>query len=296
MKKFLGDHLLAISIYCMSLLVFTSIFVLLNLPLYGLSLGIGLLTFLTIILLGVKYLNYQKQENLKEAYRQLKVDFKNLKLANSENYQNLEDYFILWMHQIKTPITAAKLLAEDQKQTDMKQLLLEIENYSQLAMSFLKLNDPVADLNIEAVVIDDLIRPLLRKYSSQFIRSKTQLTYEKISDSIITDANWTQMMIEQLLNNALKYAAGKTIHIYYENGQLVIEDTGMGIGSQDLPKIFDKGYSGFNGKLNEKSTGLGLFIVESISQRLNHPIKVESRLKEGTRFFIEFPEKSIQEY
>ncbi|EKU94294.1 Sensor histidine kinase graS [Alloiococcus otitis] len=291
MGSFLKRESLSLSILTLSILVFGLVYWLLNLPIYGFLLATSLIIFLSLVLFGVKYSQYQKEEKLKKAYQELDQAYKQLKNIQSQDYQKLEDYFILWIHQIKTPLTAAKLLARDQKLRELDPLLLKIENYSQLAMSFLKLNKPETDLNIACVSLDDLMKPLLRKYSSQFIQTKTKLIYQPILKKVITDANWSQLMIEQVLNNALKYAAGTSVHIYFEDKSLFIEDRGVGISEVDLPKIFDKGYSGFNGKLNQKSTGLGLFIVQSISRRLNHPIQVESNIGQGSRFQIEFPDQ-----
>ncbi|WP_017637233.1 ATP-binding protein, partial [Staphylococcus sp. E463] len=141
------------------------------------------------------------------------------------------------------------------------------------------------------VKIDELIKPLIMKYRVHFIEQNTKIHYQSVDDNVLTDAQWASILIEQLLNNALKYARGKDIWINFnsETKQLYIKDNGIGISQADLPKIFDKGYSGYNGSLNESSSGIGLFIVKHISQHLNLNVEVESKLNSGTQFTIDFP-------
>lgn len=144
------------------------------------------------------------------------------------------------------------------------------------------------------VSIDDLIRALIKKYSIQFIQNHTKVHYEKVTDEVLTDAKWASIMIEQILNNALKYARGKDIWIDFDShqNQLKIADNGIGISQADKPKIFDRGYSGYNGRLNDKSSGIGLFIVKQIANRLQHKVEVESELNEGATFTITFPQQT----
>ncbi|MBG9981197.1 sensor histidine kinase [Facklamia sp. DSM 111018] len=288
MIDFLKKQTLVFTMVGWALLVFTLIFFLMQLPLYGLLLGSLLILFILMIALILEWTHYKKKINLEEENQWLKDEIKSLKEQRSSNMKEMESYFILWIHQMKTPITAAKLLLANSKNQTLTSLLLDIENYSHLAMSYLKLTHPDPDMLITKVKMDDLIKPLLKKYSPVFIQTKTKLDYQPIRVEVITDANWSQLMVEQVLNNALKYSEGKRISIYFKDHYLTIEDQGPGISHEDLPKIFDKGYAGFNGKLNEKSSGLGLFIVKSIAQRLDQKVSVESQYGHGSKFTISF--------
>ena len=143
---------------------------------------------------------------------------------------------------------------------------------------------------LEVVNLDDIIRPLLRKYRTQFIAKRINLDYSGMEIPLVTEANLSQVMIEQILSNALKYSKGGTIRIYFDSRtyQLTIQDQGPGIRSEDLPRIFERGYSGFNGKLNEQSSGLGLYLVDLIGSRLNQTVSVRSDLGKGSAFTIQF--------
>lgn len=255
-----------------------------------------LIIFFVSIYWSIRYVNFVEELKLKEELeelRQQKLDIENRLIRERKEVQ---EYFLLWLHQMKTPITAANLLAQDDKQEaeerirSMRQELIRIENYSNMAMNYLKLINPGTDLEFDFVDLDDIVRAIIKRYSIFFISGKIKLDYEQVNKKVLSDGKWLSVLIEQILSNAVKYAKGKSVHIYFSDDRLYIRDTGIGISEVDLPKIFDKGYSGFNGRLNEKSTGLGLFLVERIAKRLNHHIEVRSKLKVGTTFSIRFQE------
>ena len=139
--------------------------------------------------------------------------------------------------------------------------------------------------------LDSLIRSLLKKYSMLFIEKHISLDYNHISANVISDTKWLSILIEQILANAIKYTESGTIQITFEedSNTLKIRDTGIGIRSEDLSKIFDRGYSGFNGRINEKSSGLGLYLVKTIANVINVKVNVQSTLNVGSVFSIRFP-------
>ncbi|TDM23170.1 HAMP domain-containing histidine kinase [Macrococcoides canis] len=199
----------------------------------------------------------------------------------------------MWVHQIKTPITASKLLLEDPNEnvvSSVRNEVLQIDNYTNLALNYLKLMNQKTDMLFMEVSIDEIVRPLIKRYSIQFIHYQTKLHYDKSNAMVLTDAKWASIMIEQLLNNALKYARGKDVWITFNDDSktLSIRDNGIGINASDSPKIFDKGFSGYNGRLSEKSSGIGLYIVNTISKRLGHKVSVNSTINEGSTFTIQF--------
>lgn len=286
--KFLSSKKLAIFFLALAVGIFALIFYLFDLPFEGFFLGAGLLCFISLIGLFISFIYFEKDKTREEIIKDLKEEIQEITSKNTAFYRGLESYFILWIHQIKTPITAAKLIASTNNDRDIDRELNEIENYTNLALSYLKLKEPNTDLNFINISIDDLIKPLIKKYRWNFIDSSTKLIYEPIESIVLTDANWSRLMVEQVLNNALKYARAKTIEIYFKDDKLFIKDTGVGIRKEDLPLIFTKGYSGFNGTATDKASGLGLYIVESISRRLDQEVRVTSVLGEGTTFSIEF--------
>ncbi|ATH61702.1 sensor histidine kinase [Staphylococcus pasteuri] len=283
-----------IAIVTLILLLFAVIFFVFSLSMSALLLGIAIVLFIMLIYWWISYLGFQKQVNLKHKIEVLEEELFETKKRQAEYQKDIESYFLTWVHQIKTPITATQLLLERNEHNvvnQVRQEIVQIDNYTSLALSYLKLLNEASDMSISEVKIDELIKPLIMKYRVHFIEQNTKIHYQSVDDNVLTDAQWASILIEQLLNNALKYARGKDIWINFnsETKQLHIKDNGIGISQADLPKIFDKGYSGYNGSLNESSSGIGLFIVKHISQHLNLNVEVESKLNSGTQFTIDFP-------
>ncbi|MBU5271948.1 sensor histidine kinase [Staphylococcus caprae] len=283
-----------ISIVVCIFLLFALIFFLFTLPFNAFGLALGIVLLVISIHWWIKYLGFKKDESLKETIDNLENELTEVKNQQVEYRNDVESYFLTWVHQIKTPITASQLLLERNEENvvnRVRQEIVQIDNYTSLALSYLKLLNEESDMTISEVEINELIRPLIMKYRIQFIEQHTRIHYEKCEDKVLTDAQWASIMIEQILNNALKYARGKDIWIEFDASEqsLIIKDNGVGISKADIPKIFDKGYSGYNGRLNEESSGIGLFIVKHISNHLNHEVDVDSKLNEGTTFKIHFP-------
>ena len=283
-----------ISIVVCIFLLFALIFFLFTLPFSAFGLALGIVLLVISIHWWIKYLGFKKDESLKETIDNLENELTEVKNQQVEYRNDVESYFLTWVHQIKTPITASQLLLERNEENvvnRVRQEIVQIDNYTSLALSYLKLLNEESDMTISEVEMNELIRPLIMKYRIQFIEQHTRIHYEKCEDKVLTDAQWASIMIEQILNNALKYARGKDIWIEFDASEqsLIIKDNGVGISKADIPKIFDKGYSGYNGRLNEESSGIGLFIVKHISNHLNHEVDVDSKLNEGTTFKIHFP-------
>lgn len=283
-----------ISIVVCIFLLFALIFFLFTLPFSAFGLALGIVLLVISIHWWIKYLGFKKDERLKETIDNLENELTEVKNQQVEYRNDVESYFLTWVHQIKTPITASQLLLERNEENvvnRVRQEIVQIDNYTSLALSYLKLLNEESDMTISEVEMNELIRPLIMKYRIQFIEQHTRIHYEKCEDKVLTDAQWASIMIEQILNNALKYARGKDIWIEFDASEqsLIIKDNGVGISKADIPKIFDKGYSGYNGRLNEESSGIGLFIVKHISNHLNHEVDVDSKLNVGTTFKIHFP-------
>lgn len=219
---------------------------------------------------------------------------------------DLYHYYLTWIHQIKTPITASKLMIESLEKTttvspetahlihtSLREQMLYIENYTNMALNYLKIIDEEADLYVERVCLDDLISQQLKKYALLFIRKRISLNYRPIKETVVTSAQWCGIMIEQILSNSLKYTEKGEITIDYDRKKraLTLSDTGMGIRSEDLQRIFERGYSGHNGALSQESSGIGLFLVKQISARLNIRIQVKSKIGIGTQTILYFPDE-----
>ena len=275
-------------------IVFITISVLATIEMEYVFLGIEILGFILFIYLIVHWFQYQKLSDVKDDNEKLLNENKNLKSEMLNQKDDLNAYFLMWLHQIKTPMTVSKLLLDkpdETTNTKLKMQLMYIEQYINMAMNYLKMIDHSTDMDITQVNLDDIIKNLLKKYSLLFIHNHISLEYQSNLAYVISDSQWLTILIEQILSNALKYTENGKIAIQYleDKHALEIRDTGIGIRSEDIPKIFDRGYSGFNGRMNEKSSGLGLYLARKISERLNIQIEVESKLSKGSIFRLVFP-------
>lgn len=276
------------------LLVFWVVFLLMNLSFESYFLAFEIVIFFFIVyLVFMAFLN-KKEEKLKNQIQELEEANLNLRNDFLAKEKELQEYFLIWIHQIKTPITAGKLICdsdiENENVKNIKKELIYIEDYTNMALSYLKMANHNTDMDISLVNLDDIIRPLIKKYAILFISNNIKLEYEKLNVKVITDSKWCMVVIEQLLSNAIKYTKNGTVSITFNEKEnyLEIKDNGIGIKDSDLPKIFDKGYSGFNGRQNQKSTGIGLFLVKQILDKLGQKVKLESKLDEGTSVKVYF--------
>lgn len=233
--------------------------------------------------------------------------------------QEMMDYYGMWVHQIKTPISAMQVLLQtlegmqitvynseefEEKQSiiyenyikEMKLELFKIEQYVEMALTYLRMEDMSSDLSFKVCSLDVMIRQAVRKYSQMFILKKIRLEYAPVDTNVLTDEKWLVFVLEQILSNALKYtkdhAECKKISIYMagdvykEQPCLVVEDNGIGISPEDLPRVFEKGFTGYNGRTDKKSTGIGLYLCKSVMDKLRHQIRIESEVGRGTKVYL----------
>lgn len=318
-------------VYILNILVFSLIYLLGRLPLYFLLFSIELSLFIGSCFFVFQFSRYYKRFRLleqldkdpvytlkqlsvsqdpSEVFLRLKIEdlMKEIQQIERKNLQRSNsqmDYFTLWLHQIKTPISAISLLVQRNSQTEsshqMEQELLRIENYTHMALNYLKIENSGSDLDFVEVALDRVIKETVKKFSILFIYNRIQLDYQETAVITLSDEKWLRVLVEQILSNSLKYTPeGGTIKIYMsptQKQQLIIEDTGIGIRSEDLPRIFERVYSGFNGRIHEKSTGLGLFLSQEITKRLGHNLLIESILGKGTKVMIDLArEPLIKDY
>lgn len=296
-KKFIKTEVKICVAVFIVLLIFFFVFLFANLDFSLFYLSLEIVTFCLLIYLFICWVTFKKKENLQEQVNQLLIENRQLKNTIDIERKDLEEYFLLWVHQIKTPITVSDLILQKEKTPytcQLKEQMFYIREYTNMAINYMKLKDRQADMDIAEVEIDQLLKSLLRKYSGLFIDKNISLDYQPIDTKIITDARWATILIEQILANALKYTnSGKiTLSFDRDKNALKVKDTGIGIKSEDINKIFDRGYSGFNGRINEKSSGIGLYLVKKIAILLNIKIEVCSTVNVGSEFIICFPKQS----
>lgn len=252
----------------------------------------------------------KRRKSLEKQYAKLSQKYQQKVNDMAELKADILDFFLIWVHQIKTPIAASKLLLSSSKlvdgynnvsnfNTDEKQQLraevLQIEKYSDMALGYLKLSNDNTEIFVDYVDLNTILKNLLKKYAVLFINEDINVQYTEIDRNVISDSNWLTLAIEQLISNEAKYSKGESVKIYFcdEENSLVIQDTGIGIPESDLPKIFDRGYSGLNGIEYRNSTGVGLYLAKKIFDRLGCSIHVESKEGVGSEFRIFFPRDLI---
>lgn len=201
------------------------------------------------------------------------------------------DYYTTWVHQIKTPISVMKMVLQSNDTDENRELLSQlfrIEQYVEMVLCYFRLNGP-NDFVLKLQPLDPIIKLAIRHYAPQFIRKKLSLHYTPTEALILTDQKWLLFIIEQLIDNAIKYteSGGITITVG-SNNILEIKDTGIGIAAEDLPRIFEKGFTGYNGRTDKKSTGLGLYLCHRAAKKLSHKLTVISYPGKGSTFFIDF--------
>lgn len=218
--------------------------------------------------------------------------------AKWEAIREKEDFFALWAHQIKTPIAAMKLLLADEEPDmgDCKRELFKIENYVEMALNYLRFEGMSGDIVLGKTNLEPVVKQVVKKYSTIFIHKHLRVELEGLDIDILTDEKWLSFVLEQALSNALKYTKEGGIRIFTRKPQdaentsadteIVIRDTGIGISSEDLPRVFDKGYTGYNGRMDKKASGLGLYLCKGVCDKLGHKIRIESEVSKGTDVII----------
>ena len=236
------------------------------------------------------------EEDYRQLIRALGEEKQRQASAMDLRMSDMQDYFTLWAHQIKTPIAAMRLILQTKPEnsaTEIEGELFRVEQYVEMVLNYLRLDSDSTDFVFRTCALDDIIRQCVRKYAKQFIRKRIRLEYEGTALQVLTDEKWLCFVIEQILSNALKYTAAGSIRIFTQGETLVIADTGMGIAPEDLPRVFEKGYTGYNGRTDKKATGIGLYLCQKILQKLGHGISISSEIGKGTRVSIDLSREEL---
>lgn len=213
-------------------------------------------------------------------------------------YAEMVDYYTIWVHQIKTPIASMRLTLQNEDTALSRQLtndLFRIEQYVEMVLTFLRLNSKSTDYVLKEYDLDGILRQSVRKFAGEFISRKLSLNYESLHTVVLTDEKWFSFVIEQVLSNALKYTPSGSISITMEDGnRLCIRDTGIGIAAEDLPRIFEHGYTGYNGRMDKKASGIGLYLCKRICERLGHRIEAQSEVEKGTCIILDLSRAQLE--
>lgn len=225
---------------------------------------------------------------------------------NEMRSKDMMDYYMNWVHQIKTPISALYLLFQEAQEAGysmntFRQELFKVEQYVDMVLQYLRIDNVENDLALYEFSLNKVVKQTVKKYSTIFIHKKIKLCLSDCPAKVLSDEKWLALILEQLLSNALKYTSEGEIRIYQEPDQeseyrLTIEDTGIGIRREDRQRIFEKGFTGYNGRIGEKSSGLGLFLSKKVADKLHHKIVVESEVGKGTKMTVVFPKEKLELY
>ena len=320
LKSYLKKNIKVYILFVVFIAIFFIMFYLYNLPLEAL-IYTGSFCFLASVIASFSdFVNYR------ESYKKLKFLEKNIlndledlpksldiridyyhkiieklyeeleKLTQENRQKNTDmvDYYSMWVHQIKTPIAAMNFLLDNEEvdQKNLQQELFKIERYVEMVLTYIRLDSISSDYVITKINLDEVVKDSVKKYATIFINKKIKLNYVSHETMVISDKKWLSFAFEQILGNSVKYSsAGGEITIETCENKLVIEDNGMGIKEEDLPRIFEKGFTGFNGRYEKKSSGLGLYLCKKTLDKLGHHIEISSKVGEGTRIEITFPKE-----
>lgn len=239
-----------------------------------------------------------KDEDYQQILRLLSEEHNHYRTQTNRKYADMIDYYTVWAHQIKTPIASMRLHLQNEDSALSRTLtsdLRRIEQYVEMVLTFLRLNSESTDYVIKEYDLDKIVKQAVRKFSSDFIGRKLSLVYEPLNTTVITDEKWLYFVIEQVLSNALKYTPSGSITITLENEKtLRIHDTGIGIAPEDLPRIFENGYTGYNGRADKKASGIGLYLCKRICNNLGHTITARSIVDVGTIIDIDLAQTKLE--
>lgn len=322
--RYIKKHIVSIAFFLIFCSIAPIVMILYGSPTFIIEYSIILCLSVGLIYGGIcAYRGFDKDRNLK-LLRKLPADMAETLTAyngiDDENYRQLialleeerrqtaadldarfydmVNYYTVWAHQIKTPIASMRLLLQSEDRPASRQLLedlFRIEQYVEMVLTYLRLDSDSTDYLFKEIELDEIIRQSLRKLSGQFITRGIKLNYEPLNKKAATDEKWLSFIIEQVISNALKYTASGSITIKWtEPDGITVADTGMGIAPEDLPRIFEKGYTGSHGRTDKKASGLGLYLCKRICQNLGHSITVESTPGQGSEFTIHLTGKSFK--
>ena len=321
-KNYIKKNLKIYLLLIIFIFIFVLIFYLYNLPFEALFYSSSLCFIVALITSIIDYNNYRKSyidlkylesnilnnkedlpksldirvEYYQKIIERLHNEVEKLKIDDNKKMEDLADYYSMWIHQIKTPIAAINFLL-DNEEIDVKvfrQELFKIERYVEMVLTYIRLGSETSDYVITSIDLDEVVRENIKKYATLFINKKIKLKYVSHETYVISDKKWLGFAFEQLLSNAIKYTkSGGEISINISESKLIIEDNGIGIYEEDLPRIFEQSFTGLNGRYEKKSSGLGLYLCKKTLDKLQHKIEITSEVNKGTKVIVSFPKKDM---
>lgn len=315
--EYLKKQRAALAVFALLLLTFVGVYALYDVPWEALRYAAVLCLFWCAAALVPGFLRFRARhraleatlENLRtsvdglpEPWDLIEADYQQLlrglqrekSLALGERDRQLRDltgYYTLWVHQIKTPISAMRLLLQEEDTARSRALeaqLFKIEQYVEMVLAYLRMDSDSSDFVLRPCDLDRVVRQSVRKFAPMFIHGKVRLDLKPIDLRVVTDEKWLCFALEQLLSNAIKYTPQGTVTVSCQGNALSVRDTGMGIAPEDLPRVCEKGFTGYNGRQDKKASGIGLYLCNQILLKLGHRLVLESQPGRGTAATILF--------
>ena len=234
----------------------------------------------------------------KTAFKSMNDNIAVYKLSSDE----YREYIETWVHEIKTPIAAAKLIIDNNRNEITKSLedeLFKIDNFVEQALFYSRSNTLQKDFIIKEVMLSDLVKSAVKKYSMMLIENKISIELKNLDIDVFVDTKWVEFVLGQIISNSIKYKKSNSkLEFFAKSGKngviLSISDNGIGIPSKDLNRVFDKGFTGDNGRMYAKSTGIGLYLCKKLCDKMGLSISVLSEQGIGTTINIAFPNGKVQ--
>lgn len=308
-----------VALYVLLALIFAMVFFLHDVPPVALEYALALCAVVLVLTMGWGFVQFRRKrrllrsileaeilsaERLPEPMDALEEDYQALfkeALRNraldldrrDQKEKALTEYYTLWVHQIKTPISAMRLLLQGEDtdlSRELESQLFRINQYVEMVLAYLRMGSDSRDFVLRPCRVEAVVRQSVKKFAPLFIRSRIKLELGDLDLQVVSDEKWLAFALEQLLANAIQYAPRGTVEIFCRDCRLVVRDNGIGIAAEDLPRIFEKGYTGLNGRREKRATGIGLYLCRRILTTLGHAISIESEVGQGTTVTITFPD------
>jgi len=282
--EYLKKRLSLLLIIFMGLGGFWFTFLMWQLPLTPLRNAGALLVLALVVYIIFDYLAFKKAQQI---LRDLQADMQQLTAEITHRTQQEKEFLDImriWSHQMKVPLASIDLVAQT-RLPELKKQTFALENYLNILLEYLRINNVATDFRFERVDGRTLLNRLVKKYAIQFIQKN--IAVEIIGDvTLKTDARWLGVALEQVINNAVKYTDRGRVTITLSDQGIKISDTGIGILAEDIPRLFAHGFTGYNGRLDKKASGLGLYLAKLILDKLDFQIEVTSQVGVGSTLII----------
>ena len=266
--------------------LFLCTFFLWQLPMTSLLNASLLFLLMLIIYATIDYQKFRHEQRYLGDLQSENAQFRTKLAAQMQRDKAFMDIMRVWTHQMKVPLASLDLIAQT-RLPELQKQTFELENYLTILLEYLRVQNITTDFRFEVVNIRELVNTVIKKYAAQFIHKDLKVII--VGEATIqTDAKWLAVAVEQIINNAVKYTETGGVRIEITDQQLRMTDSGIGILASDLPRLFSHGFTGYNGRLDKKSSGLGLYLSKLVLDKLSCDITVTSKIDVGTTVVIGF--------